>query len=203
MGVRAVLLDRDGIINELIYYPEHGIIDSPFTPEQFKLTSFAGEAVNRFHALGFKVIVISNQPGLAKGHFDEKTFESIRVRMHEALRENNAYLDGEYYCLHHPNAVREEYRADCDCRKPKPGLILRAAKDHAISLGESFFVGDGIMDVKAGREAGCKTVLVASTNDLLLGLLTEQDAEPDYLVRTLEEAVRTIENYVDSRRAAG
>jgi D,D-heptose 1,7-bisphosphate phosphatase len=193
LGVRAVFLDRDGIINELVYFPEHGIVDSPFTPGQFKLTSFAGEAVKRFHALGFKVIVVSNQPGLAKAHFDEGTFESIRLRMHEALREQKAHLDGEYYCFHHPNAVREEYRAVCDCRKPKPGLLLRAAKELGISLPESFFIGDGIMDVKAGHDAGCKTILVASANGLLLRLLLEQGAEPDCLVRTLEEATETIE----------
>ena len=199
MNVRAVFLDRDGIINDLVYFPEQGIVDSPFTPEQFKLTSFASEAVNRFHALGFKVIVISNQPGLAKQHFDEKTFESIKIRMHQALREHGAYLDGEYYCFHHPNAVREEYRTVCECRKPKPGLILRAAKDQAISLSDSFFVGDGIADVKAGRQAGCKTIIVASANGLLLRLLAEQDAEPDYVVRTLEEATNTIEKSVSRR----
>lgn len=193
LNIRAVFLDRDGIINDLVYFREQGIVDSPFTPDQFKLTAFASEAINRCHTLGFKAIVISNQPGLAKGHFDEKTFESIRLRMHQALRKHDAYLDGEYYCFHHPNGVREEYRKVCDCRKPKPGLILRAAKDQAISLGDSFFVGDGIADVKAGREAGCKTIIVASANGFLLRLLTEQDAEPDYMVRTLEEATNTIE----------
>jgi D,D-heptose 1,7-bisphosphate phosphatase len=186
-------LDRDGIINELVYFPDQGIVDSPFTPEQFRLTSFASQAVNRFHDLGLKVILISNQPGLAKGHLDERTFDSIRLRMHEALRKENAYLDGEYYCLHHPNGVREEYRIVCDCRKPKPGLIIRAAKDHAISLSESFFIGDGIVDVKAGHEAGCKTIIVAPANGLLLKLLEEDGTEPDYLVRTLEEATKIIE----------
>lgn len=200
MGDKAVFLDRDGIINELVYYPEQGIVDSPFTPEQLRLTPSAVEAVNRFHGLGFKVIVISNQPGMAKGHFDEPTFDLIRTRMRESLRKGNAYLDDEYYCFHHPNGVREKYRVVCDCRKPRPGLILRAAKDHGITLAESFFVGDGIVDVKAGREAGCKTVLVASANGLLLKLLKEQDAEPNYLVKTLEEATRTVEKFAEPHR---
>lgn len=191
---KAVFLDRDGIINELVYFPEQGIVDSPFTPEQMRLTPFAVDAVNRFHELGFRVVLISNQPGIAKGHFDESTFDTISLRMRELLRQGNAYLDGEYYCFHHPNGVREEYRKVCDCRKPRPGLLLRAAKDHNISLAQSFFVGDGLIDVKAGREAGCRTVLVASANRLLLRLLTEQDAEPNYLVRTLEEAVRIVED---------
>jgi D-glycero-D-manno-heptose 1,7-bisphosphate phosphatase len=198
--VKAVLLDRDGIINELVYYAEQGIVDSPFTPEQFELTSFAVEAVNCFHDLGFKVIVISNQPGMAKGHFDESTFQLISLKMQDLLRKGNAHLDGEYYCFHHPNGVHERYRVVCDCRKPKPGLILRAAKDHDISLAESFFVGDGLIDVKAGREAGCKTVLVASSNGLLLKLLSEQNAEPTYLVRTLEEAVEVVRDFGTAHR---
>lgn len=188
-------MDRDGIINELIYDSEHGIVDSPFTPDQFRLTPFAVAAVNRYHDLGFKVILISNQPGMAKGHFDEATFDSISLRMRELLRKGNAYFDGEYYCFHHPAGIREEYKKDCDCRKPKPGLILKAAKDHGISLPESFFVGDGIVDVKAGRAAGCMAILVASTNDFLLRLLKEQDAEPTYLVRTLDDAVRAVQNH--------
>jgi D,D-heptose 1,7-bisphosphate phosphatase len=189
---KAVFLDRDGILNELVYFPEQGVVDSPFTPEQMRLTPFAVDAVNRFHELEFKVVLVSNQPGMAKAHFDETTFGMISLRMRELLRKGNAYLDGEYYCFHHPNGVREEYRKVCDCRKPKPGLLLRAAKDHNISLAQSFFVGDGLVDVKAGRAAGCITVLVAPTNGLLLRLLAEQGAEPDYLVKALEEAVRIV-----------
>jgi len=194
---RAVFLDRDGIINELVYYPEHGVVDSPFTLEQFRLTPFAVAAVNRFHELGFKVILISNQPGMAKGHFDETTFEAISAKMRDSLRKGGAYLDGEYYCFHHPNGIREPYSIVCDCRKPKPGSILRAAKDHNINLVESFFVGDGITDVKAGHDAGCRAVLVASSNGLLLQLLAEQASKPDFLVRTLEEAVKAIENSME------
>ena len=200
MSDKAVLLDRDGIINELVYYPEHGIVDSPFTPEQLRLTPFAGEAVNCFQKLGFRVIVISNQPGIAKAHFDESTFDAISLKMRELLKKENANLDDEYYCFHHPNGVREEYRKVCDCRKPKPGLIFKAAKDHNLSLSESFLVGDGTIDVRAGLEAGCKTVLVAATNGLLLRLLKEQQAEPDYLVRTLEEVVTTVKDASESRR---
>lgn len=201
MGTKAVLLDRDGIINELLYDFEHGTVDSPFTPEQLRLTPFAVQAVNRFHQLGYKVIVISNQPGMAKGHFDEHIFNSICVKMRESLREGNAYLDAEYYCFHHPDGIREKYREVCDCRKPKPGLIFRAAMEHDISLSKSFVIGDGLVDVKAGRAAGCTTLLVASTNGLLLRLMEDQDAEPDYLVRTLEEAVKTVENICKPLRA--
>jgi len=193
VSAKAAFLDRDGIINELVYFPEHGIVDSPFIPGQVRLTPFAIQAVNRFHEMGFKVIVISNQPGMAKGHFDERTFDAISSKVRDLLRRGNAILDGEYYCFHHPNGTREEYTKECDCRKPKPGLLLNAAKDHDVSLANSFMLGDGLMDVIAGHDAGCATILVASANDFLLKMLNEQDAQPDYLVRTMKEAVGIVE----------
>jgi len=200
VAVKAVLLDRDGIINELIYFPEQGTVDSPFLPDQMKLTPFAASSINRFHEMGFKVFVISNQPGMARDHFDEATFDSISRRMRELLKQGDAYVDGEYYCFHHPQGSREQYRIVCDCRKPKPGLILRAASDHGFSLPDTFFIGDGIVDMKAGRAAGCKTVLVASVNAFLLKLLAEQNAEPDFLVRTLDEAVKVVERNTSAHR---
>jgi len=200
MSRKAAFVDRDGIINELVYFPEQGIVDSPFTPEQVRLTPFAIEALNRFHKLGYLVIVISNQPGLAKGHFDEATFDLISRRIRELLAKGNARVDGEYYCFHHPNAAREDLRIACDCRKPKPGLLIRAAKDWDITLPESFFLGDGTVDVKAGNDAGCKTILVASANGLLLRKLDELDAKPDYLVRSLEEGVKIVEEADESKQ---
>ena len=193
MSVKAVLLDRDGIINELMYFPEQGTVDSPFLVDQVKLTPFAVSSINRFHELGFRVFVISNQPGMAKGHFDEATFDSISRRMRKLLKEGDAYVDGEYYCFHHPQGSLEKYRMVCDCRKPLPGLILKAARENNFSLPDTFMIGDGIVDVKAGRAAGCRTILVASVNGFLLKLLADQNAEPDFLVRTLHEAVKVVE----------
>jgi D,D-heptose 1,7-bisphosphate phosphatase len=148
--------------------------------------------------MGFKVIVISNQPGMAKGHFDETTFDAISRKIRDLLGRGNATLDGEYYCFHHPNGIRKEYSRECDCRKPKPGLILKAAKDHDISLANSFMLGDGSVDVKAGHVAGCATILVGSANYLLLRILSEQDAQPDYLARTVKEAIGIVENFGQS-----
>ena len=200
MPVEAVLLDRDGIINELMYFPEQGTVDSPFVADQMKLTPFAVNSINRFHKLGFKVFVISNQPGMAKGHFDETSFEAISRRMRELLRDGGTYVDGEYYCFHHPQGTREKYRMVCDCRKPLPGLILKAAREHGFSVPDTFMIGDGIVDVKAGRAAGCKTILVASVNGFLLKLLAKENAEPDFLVRTLDEAVEVVERSISGQR---
>jgi D-glycero-D-manno-heptose 1,7-bisphosphate phosphatase len=152
--MRAVFLDRDGVLNELVYYPEHGIIDSPFTPKQITLLPGVAQAINSFHDMGFKVVLVSNQPGIAKGHFSEEIFNQVRKKMKEELAKEGAFLDGEYYCFHHPEAKIERFRVECECRKPKPGLLLQAAKEMGVDLVGSWMIGDGLTDIQAGKKAG-------------------------------------------------
>ena len=191
---RAVFLDRDGVINELIYYPEQGIVDSPFTAEQFKLIPGVCEAVNKFHELGFKVIIASNQPGIAKAYLSEDTFGEIRKKMKGELAKQGTFLDEEYYCFHHLEAKVEQLRIDCECRKPKPGLLLQAAKDVDIDLSQSWMIGDGLTDVKAGKDAGCRTILLGRMKCELCGLMDEIDAHPDFIVSNLLEAAELVAN---------
>src|SRR3989304_5687400 len=99
---KAIFLDRDGVVNEMIYYPEHGLLDSPFTAAQFRLLPHVAEAINKFQNFGFKVVIASNQPGIAKGHFSEATFEAVRDKMQSELEREGAVLDGEFYWLHPP-----------------------------------------------------------------------------------------------------
>jgi len=186
--VKAVFLDRDGVINELIYYPEQGIVDSPFTVEQFRLLPHVGEAISKFHEMGYKVVLVSNQPGIAKGHMSEVTFGRIRDKMRNDLAKEGASLDGEYYCLHHPEAKVESLRANCECRKPKPGLLLEVAKDLGIDLSQSWMIGDGLTDIKAGKTAGCKTILLARMKCELCHLMDEMDARPDFSASDLFDA---------------
>ena len=103
------------------------------------------------------------------------------------LAKQGGSLDAEYYCLHHPDALVKKYRLDCDCRKPKPGLLLRAAKENGIDLGRSFFVGDALVDVKAGRAAGCKTILLGHVTTFLSEMIEEEDARPDYVLPSLRQ----------------
>ena len=126
---RAVFLDRDGVINELVYHQEQEVIDSPFTPGQFKLIPGVTEALKTLHNNGYLTIMVSNQPGIAKGHMTEKNFELIRQKMVSEMKADGIELDGEYYCPHHPDAVVEKYRQQCDCRKPLPGLLFKAARE--------------------------------------------------------------------------
>lgn len=185
---KAIFLDRDGVINEMVYYPEHGLLDSPANADQMRVFPWAAEAINMLHDAGFKVILVSNQPGIAKGHFPRTVFETVRQRMIDELANGGATLDAEYYCFHHPAATIHELRADCQCRKPKPGLLVQAAKDMEIDLASSWMIGDGLTDIQAGKGVGCKTVLVGRMKCELCGLMDEMSARPDLIVLNLVEA---------------
>jgi len=189
---KAIFLDRDGVVNELIYYADHGIIDSPFTVGQFKLLPQVAEAIREFQDGGFKVIIVSNQPGIAKGHLTEETFEKMRENMRDELAKGGAFLDGEYYCLHHREAKVKRLKADCECRKPKPGLLLQAAKTMDVNLAESWMIGDGLTDIEAGKKAGCKTILLGRIKCELCQLMDEMNARPDFTTAHLLEAAQLV-----------
>lgn len=190
--MKAIFLDRDGVINPFVYYQEQGIIDSPFTVEQFRLLPGVGEAIKKFREMNYKVILVSNQPGIAKGNLSEETFVEIRRRMREELVREGVFLDGEYYCFHHPEARVEGLRANCECRKPKPGLILQAAREKDIDLSDSWMIGDGLTDVKAGKGSGCRTILLGRMKCELCHLMNEEDARPDAIASNLKEAAQFI-----------
>jgi D-glycero-D-manno-heptose 1,7-bisphosphate phosphatase len=143
---RAVFLDKDGTLVENLPYN----VD----PQRITLAPGGVEAVARFVEYGYRVIVVSNQPGVALGRFGATDLEGVERRLAELL----PALDGFYYCPHAP-------RAGCDCRKPACGLLLRAAREHAVDLASSWMVGDILDDIEAGRRAGCRTVLVDVGNE--------------------------------------
>lgn len=190
---KAVFLDRDGVINELVYYREHGIVDSPFTPEQIKVFPWVSEAIRRLKELGYRVVIISNQPGIAKGYLSWETFQKIRERMLFEIERDGVKLDGEYYCFHHPEARVAELRVDCDCRKPRPGLLLKAAAELGIDLKNSWMVGDGLVDIRAGKEVRCRTIFIGRLKCDICQLMRENGALPDFTARNLLEAVELIE----------
>ena len=185
-------MDRDGVVNQLLYFAEQGRIDTPLNPQQFQLIPGVGQGIKILSSAGFQIVIVSNQPGIAKGQLSRGTFESIRQETRHQLEAEGALLDGEYYCLHHPQAVVSEYRKICDCRKPKPGLILQAAGERSLDIESSFMVGDGLTDVEAGNKAGCHTILVAHLSSLLTETMERKQIHPTYLAEDFSEAVRLI-----------
>ena len=188
---RAIFLDRDGTINKLVYYPDHGVVDSPFIPSQLSLIPGAAKAMAMMRKRGFLLVLVSNQPGVAKGNMSKKNFEAVDTKLDRLLAAEGARLDAKYYCHHHPNAKLAAFRKKCACRKPKAGMLLQAAREHGIDLKRSYIVGDGINDVKAGRAAGCKTVFVGHFKPELWKYF-KGGRKPDIIAKSLLEAARKI-----------
>ena len=153
---KAVFLDRDGTINKYVGFLRN--ID------EFELIDGVADAIKKINAFGYLAIVITNQPVIARGEVSFDELEEIHNRMETLLGKEGAYLDAIYYCPHHPHkgyeGERPELKFDCDCRKPKPGMLLKAANDFNIDLSQSWMIGDGEIDIKAGQNAGCKTALI-------------------------------------------
>jgi D-glycero-D-manno-heptose 1,7-bisphosphate phosphatase len=187
-----VFLDRDGTLNAMVYDADHGTVDSPARPDQFRLLPGVGAAVRAINDLGFLAIVISNQPGVAKGKLSRPLLDKITDTMHADLASHGARLAGVYYCLHHPEGTVAEYRAACECRKPAPGLLLRAAEEHDVDLGRSYMVGDGLTDVGAARAAGCRGVWLGPWQCHLCRIGGPSAPHPDVVARDLEAAVALI-----------
>lgn len=148
----AVFLDRDGTLLE-----EGGYVDRL---ERLVVFPFSIDAVRLLNRAGFLVVIVTNQSGVARGLYPETFVHQAHDLISRRVADGGARLDGHYFCPHHPSAEIAEYRLECDCRKPAPGLFRRAAADLGIDLGRSFMVGDKGTDILAGRAAGCTPVLV-------------------------------------------
>ena len=183
MAIKAVFLDRDGVITQEPPHYAH-------RPDQMALIPGAGDAIRRLNENEYAVIVISNQAGIAYGFYQEEDTLSFNRAMSEELAQAGARLDAVYFCPHHAEAKIERYRLDCDCRKPKPGMLLKAREEHGIDMKQSFMIGDKLTDIEAGNNAGCKTILVKTG----YGRETAQNIRIpcDHIADDLYDAVRFI-----------
>lgn len=148
----AVFIDRDGTLTEEVGYVNH--------PRRLRLLPRSAEAIRRLNVAGIAAVVVTNQAGVARGYFSEEVLQAVNATLVAQLKEEGAHLDGLYVCVHHPTEGAPPYRADCDCRKPRPGLLHRAAADHGLDLGRSVLVGDRPSDLVAARTVGAAGVLV-------------------------------------------
>lgn len=194
---KVLFLDRDGVLIELVYDKTLGIVRTPLNVQELKVTPFAIEFLYETKNLGYSTFIVSNQPDIALGRISQKTFDVFHKKIISLFNTPNISIDGYYYCFHHPFARVAQYKKNCDCRKPKPGLILRAQKEHDIDLSHSWIIGDGVNDIIAGHEAGCKTMLL--TNSLesgYLSIIQKQlgSIQPTNIVKTLKEAISDLQN---------
>lgn len=157
---RAVFIDRDGTINKYVGF----LTDI----EDFELIDGVTDAIKKINSSGYLAIVVTNQPVVARGEVSFSELDQIHNKMETLLGKEGAYLDAIYYCPHHPHkgyeGEVEELKIDCECRKPKPGMLLKAAGDFNIDLTRSWMIGDGENDIKAGNAAGCRTILIGDSN---------------------------------------
>lgn len=183
---RAVFLDRDGVI---IQEPPHYV----YKLDQLKIIPKSTDAIKLLNLNDYKVIIVSNQAGIAYGYYLEKDAILFNQSMKEELILHDVHIEAIYYCPHHPEAKVRKYRLNCDCRKPKPGMLKKAEKELGIDLKSSYMIGDKKSDIDAGKSVGCKTILVLTGYGMKE--LEKYDIGYDIIANNLYDAVKKILNY--------
>lgn len=186
---RAIFLDRDGVLIE--------DVDLLTQSSQIRILPGVPAALNRLRAAGFRLFVVSNQPVVARGLVTELNVVSLHEELDRQLVEAaGSSIEQYYFCPHHPNATDPAYRRNCDCRKPKPGMLLQAAREHGLQLSSCFMIGDRVTDIIAGQRAGCRTVLVETGQHNAPPIVTsepiDRNTRPDWTCAGLSEAVAWI-----------
>lgn len=186
----AVFLDRDGTINEEMGYINH--------PERFIIFPYVAESIKIFNELGLKVIIVTNQSGVARGYFDESLVKELHKRLKNEMADKGAKIDEIYYCPHHPKEGQEQYKLDCNCRKPKPGMILKAQKDFEIDLNKSFMIGDRYKDILFAKNLNIKSgyVLTGYGRGEYKFDKDKWEYQPDFLGENLLDIAHQIKKYV-------
>lgn len=183
---RAVFMDRDGTVSDEVGYINH--------ISRYRLLPRSVDAIRLLNEAGFLAFIVTNQSGIARGLFDESLLSEVHRTLDRWVREGGGRLDGIYACTHHPVEGSAPWKLDCDCRKPKAGLLRLAAKEHGVDLGASYMVGDTVLDIEAARNAGATGVLVLTgygRGDLVYRM-RQRGLEPAHVADDLLGAVRWI-----------
>jgi D-glycero-D-manno-heptose 1,7-bisphosphate phosphatase len=185
MGIqkrKAIFLDKDGTL----------VPDIPYNvnTDLVEIDRKTIEGLKLLQKERFLLIVVSNQSGIAKGYFTETELENVWNRISALLQDHGLAIDAYYYCPHHPDSNLKRYAVACNCRKPRPGLILKAAEDFTIGLSQSWMAGDILHDMEAGKKAGCRTVLIDNGNET--EWMMNEWRRPDFIAKDLYEAARII-----------
>ena len=188
----TIFLDKDGTLIENLPYN----VD----PDRIRWSPGIFESLRALYAAGFQFVIITNQSGIARGYFCEDDLDRLAEAMANVLQmQAGVPLAGFYYCPHHPAGMIEKYALRCECRKPKPGMILQAASDLGIDLCQAWMVGDVLDDIEAGNTAGCRTILVDNGNETCWDLTGNR--QPDFIVVVMREAANAILRGISVRKA--
>ena len=181
----AVFIDRDGTLNEDCGY----IVD----PKDLVVYPFAAPAVRLLNDNGVKAIVVTNQSTVARGYCSEQMMDAIHAKLRDELYKEGAHLDAVYYCPHHPEIGEERYQVDCECRKPKAGMLYQAAREHNIDLERSYVIGDKTMDIEMAKSVGARGALVLTGFGRdSIRRFEGKALQPDLISENVLEAIKTI-----------
>jgi D-glycero-D-manno-heptose 1,7-bisphosphate phosphatase len=183
LTTRAVFIDKDGTLIQNLPYNVN--------PSKIKLSKGALKGLKLLHSCGYRLIVVSNQSGVARGLFKEDDLRKVEERLQTLVAKAGIELSGFYYCPHHPEGKLREYAVECICRKPRPGMLFQAAREHQINLAYSWMIGDILDDIEAGRRAECSTILIDNGHETEWTLTPYR--RPHHTALNLYEAARIIE----------
>ena len=190
MGSKAVFLDRDGVINPLVYNIETGEYESPHYPEDFSVFTYVPKAIRFLKERGYKAIVVSNQPSYAKGKTKMENIKAIEKLLMEFSEENGRLIDEYYYCYHHPDGIVPEYSGTCECRKPGTLFLEDAVKKLNLDVSMCSFIGDQDTDIKCGKAMGMRTIKINNKHSAK----KSGTEKPDGFAANLLEAVHVTSN---------
>ena len=182
----AIFIDRDGTISEEVGYVNH--------LSRYRVYPWAAQAILNFNRAGLKVIVVTNQAGVARGYFTEELVKQVHEKLRQEMAFANAHFDAIYYCPHHPSIGEPPYRKSCNCRKPKMGMLQKAVEEFGVDLSKSFVVGDRYGDIELAHNAGTRSVFVLSGYGMGEYEFQRQrwSLQPDWIVQDLLEASHVI-----------
>lgn len=190
---KAIFLDRDGVLNNIVLNPLTGEYEPPHTPEELVLSPNVIESLRTLEDAGFELFLVSNQPDYAKGKQTLESIHAVHTRFDYFVTSNGIHFREYYYCYHHPEGIIPGYTFDCVCRKPKPHFLLKAARDYHINLEKSWMIGDRDTDIECGKAAGTRTVLIENPHSSRF----QGSSHPDDRAANLKDAVTIIlHNYI-------
>jgi len=193
---KAVFLDRDGVINEIVFHEDVEVLDSPFNVQQVRILEDVFVAIAIFNQLGYKVLVVTNQPGAAKGKMSLARIDEVNQHIVNLASKSGAQIDQVYCCPHHPIGTpggNPDLIKPCKCRKPGTGLLLAGIDEHKIDINLSYMVGDSISDIQAGKAVGLTTVLVGDLKCDARRLYEEKGCLPDSVFQSLAPFAQSLE----------